>query len=443
MKHLFSAMALLAAVALPAQTVVKLSLTQAQEYAVKNAYNVQNQNLEVQKTRKIYQEQIARGLPQIFAAGDYTYNIERQAFVAQTGDVLGQLTIGAPYSLLGSVNAEQLLFDGSYIVAVMAGQVLQESAKNDLSRSRAEIKEQVAKAYHLVLISENTLDIIEENLKFLNQSLTETSKLFESGFVDKQDVDQLELLVSNLLNNRVYAENQKEIARMLLKVTLGMPLTEDVELTDDVSSLMIFTESGDNLLIERFELQNNLDYQGILIAERGTFLNLRNEQWQIAPKLKAFYNLNYNINNINTNVFQGNEMERLDIRWQALGVRASIPIFTGGSRVARIQQTQIDLDQVMVSKRQLEDNLKLQHTQAKAEYEYALNSYMTQRRNVEIAKKIRDRTMTKYKNGLSTSLELTQAENQYQDSIRALLNAANSVLDRKVSLEKILGKYNN
>jgi outer membrane protein TolC len=294
-----------------------------------------------------------------------------------------------------------------------------------------------------VLISENTLEIIEENLKFLNQSLTETSKLFESGFVDEQDVDQLELLVSNLLNNRVYAENQKEIARMLLKVTLGMPLTEDVELTDDVSSLMIFTESGDNLLIERFELQNNLDYQGILIAERGSFLNLRNEQWQIAPKLKAFYNLNYNINNINTNVFQGGDMERLDIRWQALGVRASIPIFTGGSRVARIQQTQIDLDQVMVSKRQLEDNLKLQHTQARAEYEYALNSYMTQRRNVEIAKKIRDRTMTKYKNGLSTSLELTQAENQYQDSIRALLNAANSVLDRKVSLEKILGKYNN
>lgn len=442
MKQLCSAIALIATMLLHGQSTVQMSLAEAQEYALKNAYSIQSQNLEVLKTRRIYQEQIARGLPQIFGSGDYTYNIERQAFVAQVGNELGQLTIGAPYSLLGGLNAEQLLFDGSYIIAVMASQVLQESALNDFNRSRADVREQVAKAYHLVLITERTLEIIDENLKFLNQNLTETTKLFENGFVDEQDVDQLELLVSNLLNNRVFAEKQIEIAHMLLKVNLGMPVEKTIALTDDITTLMTFTETGDNLLMERFELKNNLDYQGILIAERGRTLNARNEQWQYAPKIKAFYNLNYNVNSVNANVFQGNELERLDIRWQSVGVRASVPIFTGGSRNARVQQTKIELDQTLINKRQMEDNLKLQHTQARAEYEYALNSYMTQRRNVEIAKKIRDRTMTKYKAGLASSLDLTQAENQYQDSLRAAINAANSVLDKKVTLEKILGKYN-
>lgn len=111
--------------------------------------------------------------------------------------------------------------------------------------------------------------------------------------------------------------------------------------------------------------------------------------------------------------------------------------------MARVKQAQLSLEQVDVAKQQIEDNLKLAYVQAKAEYEYALNTYKTQRRNVEIAKNIRDKTLRKYQEGLATSLELTQAENQYQDSLRNAINAANQALDKKVNLEKVLGKYND
>jgi outer membrane protein TolC len=96
-----------------------------------------------------------------------------------------------------------------------------------------------------------------------------------------------------------------------------------------------------------------------------------------------------------------------------------------------------------VAQKQLQDNLQLQYAQAKAEYEYALNSYATQRRNAELAKKIRDRILRKYQEGLASSLDLTQAENQYQTALRESLNAANNALDKKVNLEKVLGKYND
>jgi outer membrane protein len=150
------------------------------------------------------------------------------------------------------------------------------------------------------------------------------------------------------------------------------------------------------------------------------------------------------VNNNDLWVFQGEEgVDRLDVRWQALGLSVSIPIITGGSRTARVRQAELQLDQVNVAKMQLEDNLKLQYATAHAEYEYALDSYKTQKRNVEIAKKIRDRTLIKYQEGLATSLEVTQAENQYQDSLRSVINAANNALDKKVNLEKVLGKYND
>jgi outer membrane protein TolC len=75
---------------------------------------------------------------------------------------------------------------------------------------------------------------------------------------------------------------------------------------------------------------------------------------------------------------------------QYIALNLSLPIFTGGKRVARIQQARIEVDQLAINKMQLSDNLKVQFETAKAEYDYALNSYFTQLRNVEISKKIRD-----------------------------------------------------
>jgi len=445
MKYLTATVAFFLAAQLLAQQSLSVSVAEAQDYAVTHAYTVQNNSLEVEKARKLYLENIGRGLPQISANGNYTYNLERQSFIADLGSgQLGLLQIGAPYSALGTVAAEQLIFDGSYIVALLASQVLKENALNDLEKSRIEIRDQVARAYHLVLVSRKTAEIIAEDLKFLQQSFEETKKLFENGFVEEQDKDQLELLLSNLLNNQDYIQKQEEVALMLLKIRMGLSLETELTLTDDIDGLMVFTEEGTSILSTPFTVENHIDYRSILTQERGQTLNLRNENMQYLPKIKAFYNLNYNVNNMDSWVFTGEQgQDRLDVRWQALGVSLSVPILTGGTRVARVQQAQLALQQVVVAKQQVQDNLKLAYAQAKAEYEYALNTYKTQRRNVEIAKNIRDKTLRKYQEGLATSLELTQAENQYQDSLRNAINTSNQVLDKKVNLEKVLGKYND
>lgn len=427
-----------------AQQSMQISLQQAQDYAVAHAYSVENNELEVKKARQVYLENFGRGLPQISASGNYTYNIERQSFVADLGGQLGLLQIGAPYTALGTINADQLLFDGSYIVAVLASKVLKENAENNLEKSQIEIKEQVARAYHLVLVSKQTQDILEKDLSYMQQSFEETKKLYENGFVEETDKDQLELLVSNLVNNIDYNEKQGVVAKMLLKIAMGVPLETTLELTDNIETLMAQTANGTSLLEQNFNVENHIEYRNLLTQEHGQQLNVRNENMQYLPKLRAFYNFNYNINNSNAWVLKGTEgEERLDVRWQALGVGISVPILSGGTKNARVKQAELTLQQVDVAKKQLADNLMLAYTQAQADYEFALNNYNTQQRNAEIAKNIRDKTMRKYQEGLATSLELTQVENQYQQSLRNALGAANQVLDKKVNLAKVLGQYNN
>jgi outer membrane protein TolC len=247
-----------------------------------------------------------------------------------------------------------------------------------------------------------------------------------------------------LLNNKDFTEKQEQIALMLLKIQMGVVIETEVELTDNIEGLMLFTEQGTDLLNEQFNYEQHIDYRILQTQVRGQTLAVKNENMQYVPKLSAFYNLNYNVNNNSANVFQGTQgVDRLDVRWQAVGVSLRVPILTGGSQNARVKQAKIELEQVEVADQQLKDNLKLQFAQAQAEYEFALSSYATQRRNAELAKKIRDRILRKYQEGLASSLDLTQAENQYQTALREALNAANNALDKKVNLEKVLGKYND
>ena len=193
------------------------SLLQAQDYAVQNSYSVQSATLEVDKSKKKLFESIALGLPQVFTSANWTKNISLQAFIADFGNGPEALQIGTPYSAAGNINAEQLIFDGSYIVAVMAADVLKENSLNELEKSEIDIREQVAQSYHLVKVTEETKKIIEENLKFIKQNYNESKRMFEVGFMEEQDVDQLELIVSNLENNLDYVEKQAGIANMLLK----------------------------------------------------------------------------------------------------------------------------------------------------------------------------------------------------------------------------------
>jgi outer membrane protein TolC len=162
------------------------------------------------------------------------------------------------------------------------------------------------------------------------------------------------------------------------------------------------------------------------------------------PKLTFNYLYGHNVFSGNASIWEG--QQNLDYPTniqQYFGLNLSVPILTGGSRMARVQQAKINLEQIDIYKKQLRDNLKLQYETAKAEYSYALNSYYTQLRNVEISKKIRDTNSKKFSEGIIGSLEFTQAENQYQDALRSVIDASNNVLDKKVKLEKIIGKYNN
>lgn len=426
---------------------------EAETYALEHNYDIQNSALEIERAKKVIFQNVALGLPQVNATGNLMNNIQIQQQVAQFDPTLPPqaFAFGVQYGSGVGVQVDQLIFDGSYIVALMATEVVKQTAANSYEKSAIEIREQVAQAYHLVLTTERSLKIVRDNITFIEQSLFETRELFNTGFVEQQDVDQLDLLLTNLKSNEDYLMKQSEVARTILKLRMGIPIAETITLTDEIESLVLIAADGTALIAESFNPTSHIDYRTLQTGIRGQELTLRNEQVQWLPKLSAFYSYNHQFQSTNLgNIYTGKPFEvnidgdnfSFNAPYQNLGLSLRWTLFQGGARVARIQEARIELDKLQNQETQLTDMLQIQYQTARAEYSFAVNNFLAQKKNVSIAEGIRDRTSIKFREGLVSSLEFTQAENQYQDALRNMINAAQSALDKRVNLEKVLGHFN-
>ena len=423
---------------------MRLSLAQAQAHAAKHNASAQINDLERQVAKANIWQNIAIGLPQVNVAGSYTNNIELPAQFIDFGGTgeLTKLTFGTKYASAGNLSASQLVFDGSYFVALLATKVVTQTAELGYQKSLMEVREQVAQAYHLSVVTERNAQSVSSNLELTRKLLMETKALQAEGFLESTDVDQLSLVVSNLENSLDFLNSQKEVSLALLKLQMGVPQTTSVVLTDALEQLVLFTDAGNTLLTKGFDPKNHIDYRTMAVNREGAKLNMHNEWMSFLPRLSLSYGANINYVSQSANVWDPSGTQAANFAFSSWGLNASVPLFTSGRRVAQVKMAQLKLQELDLLLANTESMLSMQYKLARAEYSFALNSYLSQKRNETLAKSIRDRVYAKFKEGVASSQEYTQSENQYQQSVSALLNAANNVLNKRVALEKLLTTFN-
>jgi outer membrane protein len=430
------------------------SLREAVKYARENAYSVRNAEYEYAKAKKIVQETAAMGLPQISVGGDLNYNqrIPQQPVPAEflpnspPDQDFVLLAFGVPYQSTYRATANMLILDGSYFVALMASRVFKEISRLELSQSRVDITEQIFNAYGNVVVANELVKILERNLESSMKTLNENKAFLEEGFIEQQDVDQIELLVSNLEINILQSKNQASIAMMALKLAMGYPQDQALSLTDDID---VFITLGDveGLVNPLFDLDSYLPYRSAETQERAAVLSLRNEQMSYLPKITGFYNVSRNSFGNDFNFFQYENFWDFDnnnpwVTFAIVGFGVQWDLFTGMRRYARTQQMRIDLDRASMNKRLVSEQAELDFQRSRSDFDVAVKSLQTSARNRELAKKILETTRAKYREGIASSLDLSQAENQLLDSERTYVNALLQMVSARSALEKITGSFN-
>lgn len=439
-------LAFAAALALSGSVVAQtsLSLEQALEHAQK--HNAQNKvrSLEQRAAEKVLWQNIAIGLPSVTTAGQYTDNIQlpAQFFDINQDGVIDKLQFGTRYTSLGNFSVNQLVFDGSYIVAVLATNVLRDQAALNKEKTDIEVRQQTAQFYHLNVILNENEKVLSENLKLAQSTAAQMAAMAKEGLAELESVDQINLVARQLEAGLGNVRQQKTIAAKMFLLTCGLPVEQSLTLTSGLEQLIQGAVAGEGLLQAKFNPEQHVDYRVLAAGRLGQSLLYKNDLMSFLPKVYAGYSINKQFVSEDANVWNPDGFHANNVVFQSWNVSAQFPLFTSGRRVFKAQESRLKVQQLDVLLEQTKSAITVQHLQAKAEFENALTTYRLQSDNVALAKRLRDKARIKFMEGVASSLEYSQAETQYQQTVAAMLASANETLNKRIALEKVLGMYN-
>jgi outer membrane protein TolC len=308
-------------------------------------------------------------------------------------------------------------------------------AKLQVRRSEFEIKHQIAQAYHLALIAKESIQLLEAGKVLIQKTLTESQALYKEGFIEEQNIDQLQLTLNDWNARITVALTQEQLTLDLLKFNMGMPIANTIELEDNTTILS--ANISDALLSEKFAAEGNLDVQIINQALGLQNLNVRAKQASALPSFAAFYNYQKQALRREFNFADSNQ------DWfpmQLWGLQMNVPIFAGGGRYYNVQKAKVEVAKMSANAKIVKEGALLAYNSARTNFMSALSNVNTNKASMELAEKIFAKTNQKYKEGLASSFELSQANNQVLQSQGNYVQSLLQLLNAKDQLQKALNQ---
>ncbi|MEN8839477.1 MAG: TolC family protein, partial [Flavobacteriales bacterium] len=236
----------------------------------------------------------------------------------------------------------------------------------------------------------------------------------------------------NSLNS---AKRQLENAKNLLKFQMGMDVNESISLSSDFDAVITSLDASQSEVSS--EISQNIDFLLLNQQRELNVLNVKYEQSQYLPSLNAFFTHQQNALRNDFDLLESGQPWFPTTIW---GLNLSVPIFSSGSRMSKVSQAKIELKQTENSLAQLEKGLSIQTQSAKTNYDNAFDTYTTSKEAVSISKKIYNNYQIKFKEGLITSLDLSQIQTQYLSSQTQYIQAMYNLVSAKIELDKITNK---
>jgi outer membrane protein TolC len=436
---------LLLSAGMMAQT-LSFSLKEAQDFAVKNNYAVKNAQFDLEMAKKKVKENLSYGFPQINATVDYSYYIALPTslipaeFFPDSGLPPGdfvELQFGTKNNLTAGATLNQLIFDGRYFIGLQYAKIFEQLSGESLEKSAQNVKENVTQTYYNILVGQEALKVLDSTLSVLMNTLYQTEEMYKEGFMEKTDYDQLKVTVTEIQNSVNSVQRQNEVGYKLLNYQLGIDLDQPVTLSQSLDDLIV--EASIDAIADRpFNLEQHIDYRLVSSQAEMKLLGLKNEKAAYYPTLNGFLLVQ---ENAQRNQFDFTDPNEPWFLMSTTGISMQIPIFSSGYRKYRVDQAKLDLEKMQNIKEQVSEGLKLSIAQSRSEFKTALENYLREKQNVELSLDIYRRALTKYNEGIASSVELTQQHNQFFDAERRYFMTVSSLLDAKNKLDKALGNY--
>lgn len=407
------------------------TLPQLVEYALKNKPEIQQALIDEEIGERDIKSALSGWLPQIRANASLDHNLKQQVSPLTIGDETSYITLGTKNSSGIVLQADQQILNAGLIQASKTAKYYREQYDLNTENESINTIVEVSKAYYDILTSQEQLEIITENINRQEKQFQDARAQYEVGLVDKTDFQRAQISLSN---SRADLKRTSELLKYkyaYLKSLIGYDTNRDLSLSFNGQ------EMEANVLLDTTEMlnyQNRVEFRQLQTQKQLQLINTSYSKLQYLPTLSGFYNYSWAFNdddfgNLYNQSYPGS----------VIGLRLSIPIFTGTKRIQEIKRSQLleerlDLD-IVNSRNQINSQYEL----AMASYKANLNDWRTAKENVEISEEVYNTIKLQYDEGIKAYLDLMTSETDLRTAQLNYLNSLYSLLSAKLDVKQALG----
>jgi outer membrane protein TolC len=419
---------------------LKLDLQTALQIAADQNPTIKIANLEIQRVNYSKWETISGLFPGISATGQYINNIKKSVMFVPPA--MAALSGGQPYMEIGYTNAytgtlaaSMPLVNFSLWESIKAKQYDMDLVLEQVRASKVDMTKQVKDAYYMVLLSNASLDVLEQSITNAKETLKTTKAAYEQGVVSEYDYIRASVQVNNLNPAYIQAKNGVELALMQLKMLLSLPANQEIDITETLESFSTNLSLLD-LMETNATLDNNTELKQLDLNIKSLESKLKLINTQYLPSLSAFGQYAYQT--------QADDFKFNDYNWVGsaqLGLQLSIPI-SGMNVILQAKQAKIAIQELELQKDYVIDGMDLQIRSAIDNMKAANEQLIANRDAISQAERGYEIAKVRYQTGTGTILELndselsmTQAKLNFQQSLYNFLTAQSN-------LDKVMGKEN-
>lgn len=411
-------------------TSLSLTLSEAQDYAIRENRTLRNASLAVQEAYAQRWQTIAAMLPSV--DGSYTYS-NYCGYSAELSTAMGAMKINMPnvgaLGLTASVG-----INGQGIVGALLNNIAIDMKKIALEQSESDLRASITTSYISILVLDDIAQLLDSSLNNIENLAQITQNTVDAGAAEQTTADQIKVRINTLKNNINSNKRNIELAKNSLRVLLAVPAETELNLTQSLDQLL----SADNimqLLGEHFNINRNLSYQQL---EKSTELARRNVHmaaWAYGPTVSLAYNYS------NQQYYGEGGMRMTPPNLVQVSVR--MPLWSSGKRAAAVVEKKIAYEEAKNTLDETTDNLEIMYQQMRFNLQNAFETYMNEKENIAVTERVFQSTANKFNWGAASNLELTNASNDLISAQSTYVQAVLTLVNAQVDLEQFLNnKYN-
>jgi outer membrane protein TolC len=385
--------------------------------------------------------------------------LERQERARREAGADDVRTPGSPFSVPNQFQAglsfSQAILAPGAAAQLRAAQAFREATDASLRREIAATLDSVRQAYLSVLLADARVGVIERSERRTTAALAEAERRIDEGIASISERLSSQVELANIRTELIQARLQEVKARNGFRLTLGLPATTPIVLTDPLAiddEFLLADMSAEQAFAIASELRADLEEARFFIAARQAQVDAARASLQ--PNLNAVADLNLvgNVPDERRRVRSdpvdpfGFDVERRGIFsedfWNigaTAGLQLQWNLFEGGALRARVERARVGVREAELQFEQMADVVLLEVEDALAEMRAARERVLIQQTNVDFAEQNYEVSNQRVLQGVATTMERREASTQLDESRLNLLQAIHDYLSARSALLAAVG----